>query len=96
MEPFILTYSFLSAFLWQNVPDTCFFHVLGPPEMVSGEFLHQGSGESFPEHQQEGHHDVMVTLIIVQLRVFHENPQNNIDQLLLKSFPLLVWHPCVH
>lgn len=42
--------------------------------MMRGEFLHQGSGEPFPQHQQEGHHDVMVALIIVQLRVFHEHP----------------------
>lgn len=71
-----------------------FFELAVPPEMVCGEFLHQCSGKTLSQNEQEGDDDVMITLIIVQLRVFLQHTQDDVDQLLLQPHPLLIRHTC--
>lgn len=62
------------------------------PEMVIGQFLHERDGQSFSHHQQEGHGEVMISLIIVQLRVPPQNIQNDVNQLLLENPPFVQTH----
>lgn len=62
--------------------------------MMCGELLHQGSGEALAQDEQKSDHDVVVALVVVQLRVLLENPQNDVNQLLLQTLPLLIGHPC--
>lgn len=62
--------------------------------MMRGELFHQSCGQSVPHHQKEGDHDVMVALIVVQLGVALEDVEDNIDELLLQAFPLVIRHPC--
>lgn len=62
--------------------------------MMRRELFHQSCGQSVPHHQEEGDHDVMVALVVVQLGVALEDVEDNIDELLLQPFPLVIWHPC--
>lgn len=36
----------------------------------------------------------MVALVVVQLGVALEDVEDNINELLLQAFPLVIWHPC--
>lgn len=58
------------------------------------ELLHQSRGQPVADHQQEGDHDVVVALVVVQLGVALEDVEDDIDELLLKPFPLVIRHPC--
>lgn len=62
--------------------------------MMRRELFHQSRGQSVPHHQEEGDHDVMVALVVVQLGVALEDVEDNIDELLLQPFPLVIRHPC--
>ncbi len=57
-----------------------------------GQFLHDCGGHLLSHHPQEGHHDVMISLIIVQLRISPQNIQNDVDQLLLENLSLIHTH----
>lgn len=62
--------------------------------MMRRKLFHQSRGQSVPHHQEEGDHDVMVALVVVQLGVAFEDVEDNIDELFLQAFPLVIWHPC--
>lgn len=62
--------------------------------MMRGELFHQRGGQSVPHHQQEGDHDVVVALVVVQLRVALEDVEDDVDELLLQTFSLVIRHPC--
>lgn len=62
--------------------------------MMRRELLHQRCGQPVPHHQEEGDHDVMVSLVVVELGVALEDMEDDIDELLLQSFPLVIRHPC--
>lgn len=62
--------------------------------MMRRELFHQSRGQSVTYHQEEGDHNVMVALVVVQLGVALEDMEDNIDELLLQAFPLVIRHPC--
>lgn len=62
--------------------------------MESREPLQQSDGHALPRHQQQRHGDVVVPLVIVQLRVDPQDVQDDVCQLLLQDLPLLLAHAC--
>lgn len=62
------------------------------PEVVGRQFFHQGCGQPLAYHQQKRDHDVVVALVVVQLRVALQDEEDDVDQLFLQPFPLLFWH----
>lgn len=66
----------------------------GVPEVVSRKFLHEGRCQPLPNDEKERNHNVMVALVVMQLRIALQDVQDDVYQLLLQPRPLLVGHPC--
>jgi len=64
------------------------------PEMMRRELFHQRRGQPVAHHQEEGDHDVMVALVVVQLGVALQDVEDDVDEILLQPFPLVIRHPC--
>lgn len=62
------------------------------PEMVSRQLLYQGCCQPLAEHQQKRDHNVVVALVVVQLRVAFQDEEDDVDQLFLQPFSLFFWH----
>lgn len=62
--------------------------------MMRRELLHQCRGQPVPHHQEEGDHDVVVSLVVVQLGVALEDVEDDVNELLLQYFPLVIRHVC--
>ena len=62
------------------------------PEMVGRQLLYQGCCQPLAEHQQKRDHDVVVALVVVQLRVALQDEEDDVDQLFLQPFSLFFWH----
>lgn len=62
------------------------------PEVVGRQFFYQGCCQPLTHHQQKSDHDVMVALIVVELRVAIQDKEDDVDQLFLEPFSLLIWH----
>lgn len=49
------------------------------PEVVGRQFFYQGYCQSLAHHQQKSDHDVMVALVVVELRVAIQDEEDDID-----------------
>lgn len=58
------------------------------------ELLHQSCGQPVPNHQEESDHDVVVALVVVQLRVALQDVEDDVNELLLQPLSLVIRHPC--
>lgn len=68
------------------------FHWQEQPEMVIWQRVQHGNGHSLPDNQQQRDGDIMVALVVVELRVTFQDVQNDVNQLLLEHSPLWRWH----
>lgn len=64
------------------------FHWQEQPEMVIWQRVQHGNGHSLPDNQQQRDGDIMVALVVVELRVTFQDVQNDVNQLLLEHSPL--------
>lgn len=64
------------------------FHWQEQPEMVIWQRVQHGNGHSLPDNQQQRDGDIMVALVVVELRVTFQDVQNDVYQLLLEHSPL--------
>lgn len=62
------------------------------PEVVGRQFFYQGCCQPLAYHQQKCDHNVMVPLVVVQLRVALQDEEDDVDQLFLEALSLLLWH----
>lgn len=58
------------------------------PEMVIWQRVQHGNGHSLPNNQQQRDSDIVVALVVIELRVAFQNGQNDVYQLLLEHGPL--------
>lgn len=56
--------------------------------MVIWQSVQHGNGHSLPDNQQQRDGDIMVALVVVELRVTFQDVQNDVYQLLLEHSPL--------
>lgn len=56
--------------------------------MVIWQRVQHGNGHSLPDNQQQRDGDIMVALVVVELRVTFQDVQNDVYQLLLEHSPL--------
>lgn len=62
------------------------------PEVVGRQLFYQGSCQPLAQHQQKRDDDVMVALVVVQLRVALQDEEYDVNQLLLELCSLLFRH----
>lgn len=60
--------------------------------MVVWERVQHGNGHSLPDNEQERDGDIVIALVVMELRVALQNIQNDVYQLLLEHGPLWRWH----
>lgn len=64
------------------------------PDVVSRQFFYQGCCQPLAYHQQKRDHDVMVALVVVQLRVALQDEEDDVNQFFLEPFSLFFRHAC--
>ena len=62
------------------------------PEVMGRQFFYQGCCQLLAYHQQKRDHDVVVALVVVQLRVALQDEEDDVDQFFLEPFSLFFWH----
>lgn len=60
-------------------------------QVCYGQLLRNVVTHFLSNHQQEGDGNVMVTLVVMQLRMLHQHPDNQSSQLILKTRPFFVF-----
>lgn len=81
--------------IWCFFPFPALKQTRAQPEMIIGQRFQHGDGHPLPNHQQQRDSHIMVALVVMELRVAFQDPQDDVDKLLLKRSSLRrrhSWH----